>query len=241
MSSTTNLLTRLAPVYRGLRWFCAHRAARLSFFLTIALIARWPLLSTAGALTDFRDAEYLTLFEESARITVVKFHQIPLWDPYYCGGIPALSTPSAHFASPTFLLTLLFGTLRAESLIAFAMTVVGLEGAFAYARARGATSLGATFAAPDLRVVRALCGRGLDELLRVRVGAVGHLRRAQGARRECAGRRGGRPHPRVDRGARRDVCRAARDAPMAWPRPSRRSARACERRGRCTPCWAWAL
>ena len=140
--------SQLLKVWAFLRRTCAETPTRLALFVGLALIAKWPLLSSAGALTDFRDAQYFTLFEESARIAVARFHEAPLWNPYYCGGIPALATPSARFASPTFLFTLLFGTLRADAVIAFFMTVVGLEGTFRYVRARGASSLGAVFAAP---------------------------------------------------------------------------------------------
>ncbi|HEY2509875.1 MAG TPA: hypothetical protein VGI39_03435, partial [Polyangiaceae bacterium] len=140
--------SQLLKAWAFLRRTCAETPSRLAVFVALALVAKWPLLSSAGALTDFRDAQYFTLFEESARIAVARFHEAPLWNPYYCGGIPALATPSARFASPTFLFTLLFGTLRADAVIAFFMTVVGLEGTFRYVRARGASALGGVFAAP---------------------------------------------------------------------------------------------
>lgn len=108
----------------------------------------WSALRTANQLNNFRDSQYFTLFEEAARLSVARFHELPLWDPYYCGGISALGTPSARFSAPTFLLTLLFGTLRGTALASVFMTVVGLEGAFRYARARGAGALGAMTAAP---------------------------------------------------------------------------------------------
>jgi hypothetical protein len=127
---------------------------RLAAFSILSLVANWTALSTAGALNSYRDAQYFTLFEETARISVARFHELPLWNPYYCGGIYALGTPSARFVSPTFLLTLLFGTLRADALIALLMCVVGLEGAYRFARARGTGALGAAFGAP----LFALCG-----------------------------------------------------------------------------------
>jgi hypothetical protein len=114
----------------------------------VALAVSWPALGSASLLSMYQDAQHLTLFEEAARIAVARFHELPLWDPYYCGGIPALGTPSARFAAPTFLLTLAFGTLRGASLASFAMTILGMEGAFRYARARGAGTFPATTAAP---------------------------------------------------------------------------------------------
>jgi hypothetical protein len=120
----------------------------LAFFSVLAVVTKWSALARASELNDFRDSQYFTLFEEAARIAVARFHQLPLWDPYYCGGISGLGTPSARFVSPTFLLTLLFGTLKADALIAVAMTIVGLEGTYRYVRSRGAGSAGAMLAAP---------------------------------------------------------------------------------------------
>jgi hypothetical protein len=127
---------------------------RLVAFTGLALAAKWKVLGQAGLLTQTVDSEHFTLYEEAARRAVADFHQLPLWNPYYCGGISQLGTPSARFVSPTFLLTLLFGTLRADPLILMAMTVVGLEGAFRYVRTRGGGAMGAFLAAP----IFALCG-----------------------------------------------------------------------------------
>lgn len=121
---------------------------RLAFFALLALAACWVGLRHAGQMNMYRDGQVLLSYEESARKSVVEFGQLPLWNPYYCGGMYGLGSPQARFGSPTFLLTLLFGTLRAEPLIVFFMMIVGLEGMFRYARARGAGSLGAALAAP---------------------------------------------------------------------------------------------
>jgi hypothetical protein len=121
---------------------------RFAIFGVLALLAAWPLLSTAPAMNDFRDAHVLSHYEAAAASAIRDFGQAPLWDRSYCGGMYLLGTPQARFVSPTFLLTLLFGEARGESLTAFAMLLVGLEGAFRYARSRGASSLGALLAAP---------------------------------------------------------------------------------------------
>lgn len=126
----------------------ARPIARQAYFVILAIATVWPLLSSAASLNSYRDAHPLVQYEEAARTSVVSFHQFPLWDPYYCGGIDGLGTPQSRFVSPTFLLTLIFGTLRGEALVAFFMFWLGLEGAFRYARSRGATHLGAGLAAP---------------------------------------------------------------------------------------------
>lgn len=95
-----------------------------------------PRLASARAIRRERAKHALT------------FGQVPLWDPYDCGGMDGLGTPQSRWASPTFLLTLVFGTLRAEPIVCFLFLLLGLEGTFRYARSRGATHLGAALAAP---------------------------------------------------------------------------------------------
>jgi hypothetical protein len=140
--------TSAADAMQTLGQMFARPIARQAYFVVLAIATAWPLLSNAASMNSYRDAHPLIQYEEAARTSVVQFHQFPLWDPYYCGGIDGLGTPQSRFVSPTFLLTLIFGTLRGEALVAFFMFWLGLEGAFRYARSRGATHLGAGLAAP---------------------------------------------------------------------------------------------
>jgi hypothetical protein len=73
---------------------------------------------------------------------------VPLWDPYYCGGLYLLGSPQARFASPTFLLSLLGGEARGEALAMFLLFIVGLEGTFRYVRSRRASALASVLSAP---------------------------------------------------------------------------------------------
>ena len=152
MPSAPELLTRTPTrtdrVYTAMRHAAGNPFIRAGWFSLVALAAMWSALGTANLLNIYQDAQHFTLFEEAARLSVAKFHQLPLWDPYYCGGIAGLGTPSARFASPTFLITLLFGSLRGATLTSFVMTVVGLEGTFRYVRARGGGTLPALSVAP---------------------------------------------------------------------------------------------
>lgn len=140
--------TPLHTLARALERLTANHWARWAFFFITAAAATWPYLRTAGAFNDFRDANVLWLYEDSARRSVLDFGQLPFWNPDFCGGLPALGTPQSRFASPTFLFTLLFGTTRAEPLTVFAMVLLALQGTYRYARERGAKHLGATLAAP---------------------------------------------------------------------------------------------
>jgi hypothetical protein len=148
MSPARHLLTLLRGAYGTARFVARHPPLRLATFACLALAATWPLLSTAAMLNDFRDANVLAHYESAARESILRWHQAPLWDPYYCGGMYLLGTPQARFVSPTFLFTLLFGEARGEALTAFSMLIVGLEGTYRYMRDRKATRFGALLAAP---------------------------------------------------------------------------------------------
>lgn len=138
----------LARFLHRLEVLAREPTVRWFFFSLLAAAAAWPYLATAGAFNGFRDAQVLWLYEDQARRSVLDFGQLPLWNPDFCGGLPALATPQSRFASPPFLLTLLFGTTRAEPLVVFAMVLLALFGAYRFARSHGARALGATLGAP---------------------------------------------------------------------------------------------
>src|SRR6185436_152366 len=103
---------------------------RLALYSLLALAALWPALEQAGNLNEFRDAQLLYSYEQVAVHTVRAFGQLPLWNPYYCGGLYALGALQARFASPPFLLSVLFGASRGQILIAYLMLVLGMEGVY---------------------------------------------------------------------------------------------------------------
>lgn len=152
MSSARNLLTRVARAHQWLSRECACLPVRLAAFALLTLVLTWPLLRTASEFNTFRDAQVLVPYEQHAVWSVVRHHQFPLWDPYYCGGLYALGTPQGRFVSPTFLLSILWGANRADAIIAMLMMIVGLEGMYRYARSRGAPGFGAVLAAPVFAV-----------------------------------------------------------------------------------------
>src|SRR3954467_1235524 len=97
--------------------FAERTAVRIAIFAVLALVVVWPMLGHPGAFNEFRDAEVLSLHEQAAVATVRSYGQIPLWDPWYCGGIYGLGEAQSRFASPPFLFSLLFGAERAQPLV----------------------------------------------------------------------------------------------------------------------------
>lgn len=139
------------PLRRRLR--AAHHAAsltgpRLALFGVLALLACWRPLTRAGALNDFRDSHLLHSYEDAGARTLTRYGQLPLWNPWSCGGQYALGSPQTRVASPTLLVSAALGARRAEPVVLWAFLVLGMEGFFRYARRRVGSTLGALAAAP---------------------------------------------------------------------------------------------
>lgn len=86
-------------------------------------------------------------YHESPRISLLAFHQFPLWTPYYCGGNALLANPQSPFLSPFFALVLLFGAVIGLKLEVLAYLAVGLLGMFMLVRKLGCSRFASVFAA----------------------------------------------------------------------------------------------
>lgn len=133
---------------RALREFAARTPLRLTAFLLLASAAALPMLQQARGMNVFHDAQFLSAYEEHARISVLRFGQLPLWDPYNCGGLYGVAAPQTRFASPFFLLSLGLGVDAGAALIALLLMALGMEGMFRYARSWGVSSWPAFACAP---------------------------------------------------------------------------------------------
>ena len=109
---------------------------RIAIFAVLATVLVWPVLAQAAHMNEFRDAQVLALYEHAAVDTVKRYGEWPLWNPYYCGGLDGLGTPQSRFASPTFLLSLIFGVERAEPILVFLLAFLGMEGTYRWVRLR---------------------------------------------------------------------------------------------------------
>ena len=125
-----------------------HLPVRVAFFSLLAAALVWPVLGEAARLNEFRDAHILFLYERSAINTILRYGELPLWNPYYCGGFDAVAAPQTRLVSPTLLLGLLFGAQRAEILTVFLFAIVGMEGTYRWLRLRTSEPLAALAVAP---------------------------------------------------------------------------------------------
>ncbi len=121
---------------------------RLAIFAVLALAVVWSMLPTAAWANQFRDAQVIGLHEHAAVDAVTRFGELPLWDPWYCGGLYGLGAPQSRFASPPFLLSLLLGPERATPILVFLLTLLGMEGAYRWIRLRVTDASSALRVAP---------------------------------------------------------------------------------------------
>ncbi|GAB4458540.1 MAG: hypothetical protein Kow0031_38890 [Anaerolineae bacterium] len=112
------------------------------FFAAIALLYTLPIFRHPtwwGA----QDWDQHMFYHDVPRQTLLEYGQIPLWNPYYMGGVPLLANPQSRLLSPSFGLVLLFGVEAGLKLDIWLHVVISLWGAFLLARHFGLKTPGA--------------------------------------------------------------------------------------------------
>jgi uncharacterized membrane protein YbaN (DUF454 family) len=73
----------------------------LSFGLTLYMY--WPAV-TSYPLTPWGDGQYAQHFVEAGKVSISRYHELPLWNPFECAGNPLWDEPASLVASPLILL-----------------------------------------------------------------------------------------------------------------------------------------
>ncbi|MFO0572721.1 MAG: hypothetical protein U1A78_01885 [Polyangia bacterium] len=89
-----------------------RRGRLVAVLVAAALVgfALWPAWQSGGLWSGRYDWRYFETMTEMARRAVVFYHQVPLWNPYSCGGEVGLANPQSMEGAPTFWFVLLLGT-----------------------------------------------------------------------------------------------------------------------------------
>ena len=130
-------------------------ALRWSIWIVLATAWFWPGLSQPSMLGTAGDWSYFTAHDTSVWLSLAVHHELPGWDPFACGGIPLLGNLHVRPLGITALCSSLFGLLPGLRIALWLMVLLGLEGAFRWARHRGVAGIGALAAA----VLFAMSGR----------------------------------------------------------------------------------
>ncbi len=122
------------PTPRPSRAVETLQAIAISLGLTLLffgpIFARW----TNWGIEDWDQHAF---YHEAARVSLLKYHQIPQWNPYYCGGTDLLANPQSRALGPTFPFILLFGTVGGLKIEMMLFAAIGMLGIYALGRSHG--------------------------------------------------------------------------------------------------------
>jgi uncharacterized membrane protein YfhO len=82
-------------------WVRVVGLALLALGLTLYLY--WPAISIYPAL-PWGDGQYTHRLVEAAKVSMRRYHELPLWDPFECAGRPLWDEPESIVASPLLFL-----------------------------------------------------------------------------------------------------------------------------------------
>jgi hypothetical protein len=91
---------------RGARWL---RWAPLVLALVVFAYHVAPIWREVTSWAAWWDCRYYWFLVDVDFTTITRHHELPLWNPYSCGGAPQLANPQAATLSPLTPLVLLFG------------------------------------------------------------------------------------------------------------------------------------
>lgn len=114
--------------------------------LLVALYAWWPMVA-AWKITQGGDGQYFHKLVDSGRVSIAHFHELPLWDPYECGGRPLWDNPQSLVAAPLIWLNLLVGTSATMKLWYLLHTAAGFVSMWLFCRRDLAVSRAAALTA----------------------------------------------------------------------------------------------
>jgi hypothetical protein len=105
----------------------------MPLFCALSLICTGPILTHIDYWGP-QDWDQHLVYNAVPVRTLLEFHQLPLWNPYMCGGLPMLANPQSRCLSPTVLLQLVFGTVVGIKLEIVLFYVIGCMGMYCLSR-----------------------------------------------------------------------------------------------------------
>jgi hypothetical protein len=102
----------------------------------------YPVLIALGRTGYVWDWPEFQIRHWGAYSSLQNFRQIPLWNPYACGGMPMLAHPSSAVVTPMIILPLIFGPFVGLNLQIPAHLAIAWSGGYVMARVLGMGPLG---------------------------------------------------------------------------------------------------
>src|SRR3990167_557210 len=101
----------------------------LTIFIILSLIILYPIFKNITYLGT-GDWDQHFFYNAVPRKTILSFYQIPLWNPYYCGGNVLLAHPESVWLNPFFIFVLIFGEVIGLKIELFLHLILGMFGVF---------------------------------------------------------------------------------------------------------------
>jgi len=100
----------------------------LGIMLLLVAFFCYPIFTELENL-GYWDWDHHLFYHEVSRVSVLKYGQVPLWNPYYCGGHVLWQNPQVRFFTPMFLLHLALGpvlAIKIEILLHYFIALLGM-------------------------------------------------------------------------------------------------------------------
>jgi hypothetical protein len=101
--------------------------------LLLSLAAWHPMLELYPN-TQWGDGQFFEKMIEAGRVSVTRYHELPLWNPYECGGVPLWDNPQSPIAAPLLWIMPWVGTTRAIEIWYVVHTAIGFACMWLFAR-----------------------------------------------------------------------------------------------------------
>jgi len=132
----------LAPL--GFRLLCL---SLLGLVLTCSI---WMVIFQRYPGSGGGDGPFFFRLIEAGKVSVSRWHELPLWNPYECGGVPLWDNPQSIVSSPLVLLLQPLTTAATIGVWVIVHVVVGFVGMWIFAREELGSSRIAAFTAACL-------------------------------------------------------------------------------------------
>jgi len=114
--------------------------------ILVCLVFYYPILHSGNNL-GIQDWDQNFAWTEASRVSLLDFHQFPLWNPFKCGGSVQFANPQIAVISLQTIFALLFGTLSGIKFSIFFHGVIGFIGFYFLAKQTRLSTLGSLLAA----------------------------------------------------------------------------------------------
>ncbi|MCL2776631.1 MAG: hypothetical protein FWD73_01410 [Polyangiaceae bacterium] len=128
-------------------WLRLACISALGLVLTMAL---WPVLFRHYPGSGGGDGVFFFRMIEAGKVSLLRWHELPLWNPYECGGVPLWDNPQSIAASPLVLLLTSASTAATIGAWIILHVTAGFVGLWLLSRSELGLSRGAAFVASCL-------------------------------------------------------------------------------------------